>query len=961
MSWWKTGLAGLLMLAGGMASAQGLRFSVEQAGERVSAVILENGLLKVRISERGGRIDSLQVPALQLEYCDDAQQTFSGLGKIRDILFNNIETVTGRHVLTVDESTAGQLTVNAVYHAQTGNLAGMEVRRQYVMTADSALLTGRVLVKCHQQPANFQINLHNLFPVKPYSGKVFCYLPTRRGLATFDHAAAKLQKMSLALDPSAPWSAFADRSTGVGLALLLENLEQLDGMYVWGQNDAFTLEANYKDVQLRPMAAADEWETAFRLLPLQGMQFLRQVGPNGAFGAERQQDRVKVTFMAAGPCQGTLSIWQGQQKLAETAADLTRAGQTVTLAWAIPENQAPCDIRFNAQNFDVAMTLPLDFDRQEPVALEKKMPTREVTGVSGFYYYFPDVWLSDETAAELSFGLRGDFKKNDDFRFVLDLPAGVEMTYSRAEVLQESPVVIDGVTYARQEIFSHRRVDYFSAMRVNLRLGAGFEDGSKLYVRAQWRGGEQTPQVLTVRRAPSLPDIGAGLKHFKIGVESDAGKEAWPEYRRIGINTVMVSNWGPPLILYDYKGKDFFAERVSQIKAEGLFPIFGAGAPYCNIDRVMKELNPYYTGAGTLYHPEETRPGLDLSRARARDIHGQQLHMPCPSYHGQLLAKAVDSLKSLIDYGFDHVCYDEEMWGSGNTLCFCEHCKAAFAEFLREKYPQVPYVDPAEATLKPQDFPAVYDAWWDFKTGLVAEIYRTLRQTMATYGVRPGVQRQLWVWVDSSVGEGRYGAITSRLTDYAKLGQYADLLLPMIYTPMAGDVGRVVAAGAGKLTGVPGKIGAGLSPNRTYEYYRVASNNLAPMDAIRQQLLENFFNGGQAAVIWAYRSALRGAYDYHKIAQAVYMLQPVEEILLRGQPVDDVLSSNPEVKVTAWRHGNALAVLVRNYDADSVKAKVTFPGTYSRAMDTLTRAETALGGGLDVNLSDNRVQVFLVQ
>ena len=104
MSWWKTGLAGLLMLAGGMASAQGLRFSAEQAGERVSAVILENGLLKVRISERGGRIDSLQVPALQLEYCDDAQQTFSGLGKIRDILFNNIETVTGRHVLTVDKA-----------------------------------------------------------------------------------------------------------------------------------------------------------------------------------------------------------------------------------------------------------------------------------------------------------------------------------------------------------------------------------------------------------------------------------------------------------------------------------------------------------------------------------------------------------------------------------------------------------------------------------------------------------------------------------------------------------------------------------------------------------------------------------------------------------------------------------------------------------------------------------------
>lgn len=961
MSRWQTSLVGLLALASGMALAQELRFSLEKTGDRVSAVTIENTALRVKISERGGRIDSLQALALPLEYCDDTQQTFSGLGKIRDVLFNNIETITGRHVLSVDESTAGQLTVNATYQAQTGNLAGMEIRRQYVMTTDSALLTGRILVKCHEQAANFQVNLHNLFPVKPYSGNVFCYLPTRRGLAVFDHAAAKLQKLNLALDPSAPWSAFADRSTGVGLALLLENLEQLEGMYVWGQNDGFTLEANYKDVQLRPVAAADEWETSFRLLPLQGMQFLRQVGSNGAFGAERQQDRIKVTFMAASPCRGTLSVWQGQQKLAETTADLTGAGQTAVVTWPTPENQAPCRVTFATASFDVSMELPLDFDQQSPVALEKKMPARKATGVNGFYYYYPELWLSEETPAGLAFGLRGDFKKNKDFRFVIDLPSGVEMTYSRAEVLKESQVDIDGVAYQRKEIVSSRKVDYYSAIRLNLQLRPGFQDGSKVYVRAQWQGGEQTPQAMTVRRAPALPGIGDGLRHFKIGVESNVGKHAWPNFKRIGVNTIIVNDWAPPLILYGYKGKGFFAERISEIKAEGMFPVYGSPEPYCNIGRVLAKLEPYYTGAGTLYHPEETHPGLDLARARAKDIHGQELNMPCPSYHGQLLAKAVDSLQSLIDYGFDHVCYDEEMWGSGNTLCFCEHCKTAFAAFLREKYPQLQYVDPAEATLKPNEHPAVNDAWWDFKTSLVAEIYRTLRQTLETYAVRPGVQRQLWVWVDRGVGEGRYGAITSRLTDYAKLGQYADLLLPMVYTPMAGDVARVTAAGGKAMAGVHGKIAAGLSPNRTYEYYRVASNNLAPMDAIRQQLLETFFNGGQATVIWAYTSSLRGAYDYHKIAQAVYMLQPVEEILFRGQPVDEVRSSNPEVKVTAWKHGNALAVLVRNYDAAGVKTKVTFPGAYLRATDTLSRVETALGDGLDISLGENRVHVFLVQ
>ncbi len=930
---------------------------------RLAEIILENEVLRIRIHERGGRLSSLYDKKRQQELCDSDDLTFSGLAKIRDILFNNIETVTGRYTLELIDTRSGQLEVRASFPARTGNLAGMQITRTYVLAADAAFVGGKVFVKCLDKESSFQLNLHNLFPLQSLSvGDLNYYIPTKRGLAVFDHASAELQKLNLVLDPAFPWCAFLDRKAGFGLALQPGNLEQLEGLYVWGQNNSFTLEANYKDVQLKPMAAADEWETSFRLLPLRGLNNLWQVNNYGAFAAETTSDELHIKFMSAVSLNGTISIWQNNEKLAESGRQQLPAGEVMTVSSKRTDYQKNYTIKLQTENFETSLQWSETPGNQQPVTLEKQLPKKEVSGVNGFYFYFPELWLSPETPTELSFGLRGDFRKMAEFRFAIDLPAGVELQHSRAEVLKESTTTIHDVQYNRKEIHSFRKVDYFSAMRLNLQLGADFQDGSKVYVQALWKGGSQSPQEIIVRQAPPLPEIGSGLRFFKIGVENDAEKEAWPDYRRIGINSIMVSNWGPPLILYDYKGKGYFENKINDLKAAGLFPIFGAGAPFCNIDRVMRQLNPYYTGAGTLYHPEKNYQAIDLAQARAVDINGNQMLYPCPSFLGPLLDKAVDSLKSLIDYGFDHVCYDEEMWGNGNTLCFCQNCKNKFAAFLKDRYPELQYIDPAVATMQPKQHPEIDDAWWDFKTDQVATIYKTLRHTLETYQPKPEVQRQMWIWVDCSVNEaGRYGAITSRLTDYAKLGHYANLLLPMIYTPMAQEVERITATGEKLLAGVPGQIAAGLSPNRTYEYYRVASNNLAPMDAIRQQLLETFFAGGQAAVIWAYRSALRGAYDYYKIAQAVQMLMPVEDILFRGQRAVTISSSNPEVKVSAYEYQGQMAVLARNYQADTSKTILTFPEKYTQATNTLTRQTREFNATLEIILAEERVLVFLLQ
>lgn len=942
--------------------AADLSSEVEQLDGHISAITLSNKLLKVRISERGAKLDSLKFLPQAQEYCSEQAATFAGLGKIRDVLYNNIETVSELYKLSLDDSIAGQLTVTANFKAQSGNLAGMEIIRKYTLFEDSSVVDCYVMLRSLQQDNSFQINLHNLFPTSQFSENINFYLPSKRGLAVFDYAAAKVRKLNLILDLQAPWCAFVDQNSGNGMAILFPELEQLEGIYVWGQNDGFTLETNYKNVQLKPIVAADEWEMRFQLMPLQNMKNLQQLDKNIALAAEKLPDKqIKIKLLSTSAGKGKLSAWQNKKKLIEQNVEFSDAAQLQTLSFTPEDINAAYEIKFDTANFSSSFNLAADFDKKKTIALAKELPKKELSGVTGFYYYFPELWLSDESPGEIAIGLRGNFPRHEELRCILDLPKGVNISWCGTKILAESEIEIDGKKYQRYELNSWRKATYYAALFLNLHLDNKFQEGSKLYLRAKWPGGEQSAQEIPIKKAPSMPDIGSGLKHFKLAVQHNTDKSGWPAFNKIGINSIIVNDWAPPLVLYDFKGKGYFLDRIKEIEDAGMFPLYGSPDPYVNIGRVLDKLEPFYTGGGTFFHPEKRVLPLDVDQAKAVDINGKQLKMPCPSYHGPLLDKAVDSLKCMIEYGFDHVVYDEEMWGNGTTLCFCDRCKNKFAEFLQKKYPNVTYVDPVEATLNPLKYANVEDAWWDFKTDQVAEIYRVLRETLETYSPKPGVKRQMWVWVDYSTTGKRYGAITNRLTDYNKLGKYADLLVPMIYTPNSADVGMTMKNGEALLEGSPGKIAGGLSANRTYEYYRVIANNLAPMDVYRYQILETFFNGGQAVIIWAHSSALRCAYDHYQIATAVRTIMPVEDILKFGKATKDIVAnSNPRVNIRTYEYDGKIAVFVSNYNSETVKTKLTFPRKYKKAINTSTDEEFMISNGMEVEFSNNRAMVFLV-
>ena len=141
------------------------------------------------------------------------------------------------------------------------------------------------------------------------------------------------------------------------------------------------------------------------------------------------------------------------------------------------------------------------------------------------------------------------------------------------------------------------------------------------------------------------------------------------------------------------------------------------------------------------------------------------------------------------------------------------------------------------------------------------------------------------------------------------------------------------------MAGTKAKLVMGLSPNRVYEYYRVASRNYAPMEAETQQMLEAAFNGAKGVIFWWHRGAFRGAMGFYNIARAVQMLQPIEDILLNGKPCE-VPCSNPDVRVTAMEWNGRIAVFARNYERGVVRATVA---------------------GRQVEFKDSRVAVFEVK
>ena len=816
---------------------------------------LENKFMKLTVAEHGGKIVSLIDKATGQELVQGGD-TQDGCGKIVDALFQNVELLTTKYELKKEADT-----ITATAQFFTANLNGVTLERTFRLEQNVSAVEITHRLQSNTQENRIAPKLHNMVR---FGDNARFFVPSASGMVQVTKEECAMQKLQLVMDTQEPWIAGLDGAQGVALFVL--DGGKLDYAFTW---QGTTLEAGFQQLALRPIAEADVWKCSHLLVLFQGEGNVTQITPEAVI---TQTDKQSRAFFVRD--LGKRRITFGKATLGEVNC---QAGKTFPFASGAGE------LKLESGDGEISIALP-QWKKREAL---HKMPPRQENGTNGYYYYYPDIYLSKEIDTDASLSLRGDFSKRKNLRVGLLLPKGVELTWTRYAKLGEREVTVKDVPLRCHEIEVKRVKTYSTnAVSINLRATEEFQEGSVGYIQTIWDGGELPPQPITFKLTPPLPDVHGGMKHFRIALMEDSDRPN-AEWAKVGVNTVKFTDWEVNYYHSQREPDDFYVERRKRWLDAGIRSATQFSSCFSRARNLME--GKYVEGAHTFFHPTKHYVDFELDDFRAIDNLGQKTMQICPWYRGPYFEKMIDNLKTTKDYGFDYVIFDEENWANGITLCHCPRCLKKFGK------------DPAK-------FPK---EWLEFKTDAVADIYRRFKEELDP-------NTTLAVWVDHRVEE---SAMTNRLTDSAKLAKYVDEIYPMVYNASADFVRDRAQAFTSILKGTKAKLVMGLSPNRVYEYYRVASQNYAPLEAETQQMLEAAFNGAKGVIFWWHRGAFRGAMGFYNIARAVQLLQPIEDILLQGAPCE-VPCSNPEVRVTAYEWNGRIAVFARNYDRGVVRATV---------------------------------------
>ena len=914
--------------------------------ESASGITLENDYVMFEVVKRGGKIGKFVDKVSKQDLLGNDSGIYAGLGKVRDMFGNSLGMMIGARRLSVKSATPDKAEVEAVYSIRGGLIDGMEVVKTYTLSSNSPAVEFKELYRSKVKKNRFAINWHNRFAVKANSVDIVF----SSGKSSINLAQAITNRNNYMEKSNVDYLGWVNTDTKNGVVLRVNEKNMLENFYVWG-DELFSLEANFRDVSIQPTVGIDEWIISGTLTPFAG--FGRIVAVN--------RDAVVSLSQADGKTFANVAIvrelGKGKIKVSGAARDQVISGELkVGKVFKFELGSKACQIILDVANKESVITVPSAADLAVSGKIATKIDVRKTSGINGFYYYYPQMYVSEEIPAEVAFGLQGNFGKVKNFRLALALPPGLDVTYSVPKGSYTGEVKIKDKTYRQYEFKSFRTSSYSFNIPMDILANAKFKD-SDLYLWALWDGGSQTPERIQVKRVDKLPKIGKGLKRLYMGLNVTSRlAQDWkvPQYDKLGVNFIEYWEYNPQMSFLKPHPDNAFTPYIEDAKKKNIKSFIEVGTAYTRVGDAVRGY--MQEELGTLHYPVKSYEKIKLNDILAVDHNGKQVKMVCPSNRSRYYQKTLDTLRVYISYGFENIAFDEEAWSNGATICFCERCKGEFKKFLQKKYPDIKYQSPEITVTEPGKHKALENAWWDFKTDLIADLYRSYREEIDRFKNKSGQKRELFVWLSSSVGKGRYGAITDRLTDYRKMGKYIDWAIPMLYTDNSMQVGESSKFIANNvLTDTRAKLIMGLCPNRYYEYFRIEAQSMGTEAVVLEQILESVFNGARGVIFWSHRGCFRGALDFRNVAMAVKMLMPVEDILLDGKRVE-LAASNPAVTVTAFKLDSRYAVFLRNYETGKIRTTLNVPAGL-KVYDTLSGKEVSK----EVELDKCRVKVLEIK
>lgn len=313
---------------------------------------------------------------------------------------------------------------------------------------------------------------------------------------------------------------------------------------------------------------------------------------------------------------------------------------------------------------------------------------------------------------------------------------------------------------------------------------------------------------------------------------------------------------------------------------------------------------------------------------QACGIDGKRVpHTPCPSYRGEAYLTEGRRIANMAASGISYAHLDEEVW-NGHGICFCERCLSRWAEYRKERYPDLADTSPRAFESNPAQHLALHEAWVRFKCQLVTEMFAGWRKMLFDKVREKGASSSPQPWFDAWL------AVSPQLADMyyflhdpEGLPEGLDHLVPMIYAPASVVreelVALVPAAGREHLL-------AGLTAGEP-----TRGRQIFPPSESRAQVLEAIFAPTMGYVLWTYHRSDAGTLA--ELARTNDLMARIEDTLLDGKPSRRISVVAGDAHLTAYELGDEIITFVRDYE-DPGKVTLEVAG---RATWQVTDAYTA--------------------
>ena len=558
-------------------------------------------------------------------------------------------------------------------------------------------------------------------------------------------------------------------------------------------------------------------------------------------------------------------------------------------------------------------------------------------------------YVSPDMAVIFNVGGRAEGAVSGQIQLVFEVPEGikvVDVDYQGSIdkiPFKEEPLEMEKFKGTRYIVNVDGVPSYHGWVQFYLTTTWKPDQKGKSYLYLKWKDGQQPKQeieftCINIPEAKTPKRLITGMSIYGYAYTH------WPDflksYKRLGLNTVNLCNndiWSPvPLEKLDKFVKDCVSSGV-WVNGE-----MWAGFPAGNeLDRDMD--------------------------SKAVNLVGTKLNEPCPSYRGTLFQEWLNKAKNVPRHGISWLDYDDEIYGSGIHLCYCNRCKERFKEFLKEKYPNLEYVDPSVFEMEFTKYPELDKAWIDFKTEMVTEWFRIVRKEVAPevekYKAKSGPKKGLMVSDYIHAVYERQRHVENNLHDLRKLAGVLDYMTPMAYTGCfqryPAWVGKVVEFFVEEIgtqdSGCLGGLDAGDS-------WTVGNQ---PNEYVRDDVLETVMSGGKGYIFCKYVGF--DGLDFKYLAQTNNILSQVEDIILDGKPVEvKIVESEKRVFVKGREYKDRTLVLVSEYlKNEPIEVTLEYQTTTSKKVIDLYTNEVVSELSKDKNtfkitLDKDRARLFLI-